>query len=171
MDEARFGLKVWHRRRWCPSGFRPSWRVRDKYKWLWLYVAVEPATGESFCLYMPNLKGESFEVFLHKLGEAYPEEETVLVLDGAPSHRSGKVDWPDGIEALQLPGYSPELNPAERLFKELREALANRIFETLGAIDEALTEALRPYWQQPGRLARLTGYGWWVDPITDTVTS
>lgn len=170
MDEARFGLKVWHRRRWCPKGHRPPWLVEDRYEWLWLYAAVEPATGESFSLYMPNLTGESFEVFLRKFCEAYPEEETVLVLDGAPSHRSGKVDWPDGIESLQLPGYSPELNPAERWFKELREALANRVFETLGAIDEALTEALRPYWQQPEKLARLTGYSWWIDPVTDTTT-
>lgn len=171
MDEARFGLKVWHRRRWCPSGSRPPWRAGGKYKWLWLYVAVEPATGESFCLYMPNMKGECFEVFLCKLREAYPEDDIVLVMDGAPSHRSGKVDWPKGVEPMPLPAYSPELNPAERWFKELREPLANRIFETVEAIGEALTEALRPYWQRPEKLARLTGYEWWMQGIIDTTTS
>lgn len=50
MDEARFGLKVWHRRYWRPKGHRPPWQVEDRYKWLWLYAAVEPARKESFCL-------------------------------------------------------------------------------------------------------------------------
>jgi hypothetical protein len=64
MDEARFGLKVSRHRRWCPRGKRPPWIAGGKYKWLWLYAAVEPATGESFCLYMPNMKGVCLEVFL-----------------------------------------------------------------------------------------------------------
>jgi hypothetical protein len=83
MDEARFGLKVWHRRRWCPRGFRPPWIHQDKYEWLWLYVAVEPATGESFCLYLPRLDGECFEIFLRELNRAYPSE-AIVVLEGAP---------------------------------------------------------------------------------------
>lgn len=118
MDEARFGLKTWHRRRWCPKGFRPPWVVEDRYEWLWLYAAVEPATGESFYLYLPRLDGDCFEVFLEELRKAYRGEQIVLVLDGAPGHRSGQVSWPDGIEALPLPPYSPELNPVERLFEE-----------------------------------------------------
>jgi len=43
LDEARFGLKSWHRRRWCPCGHRPPWVVQDRYEWFWLYAAVEPA--------------------------------------------------------------------------------------------------------------------------------
>lgn len=55
LDEARFGLKSWHRRRWCPCGHRPPWVVQDRYEWFWLYAAVEPATGQSCCLYLPYL--------------------------------------------------------------------------------------------------------------------
>jgi len=86
MDEARFGLKVSRWRCWCPRGHRPPWQVEDRYEWLWLYAAVEPATGESFCLYMPTLDGLHFEVFLQKLREAYPEEEIVLVLPAFRTH-------------------------------------------------------------------------------------
>jgi hypothetical protein len=102
MDEARFGLKAWHHRRWCPSGERPPWPAGGTYKWLWLYAALEPATGESFCLYRPNMKGVCLEVFLRKLRKAYPADAINLVLDGAPSHRSGSVNWPEGIN----PDYS-----------------------------------------------------------------
>lgn len=171
MDEARIGLKTFFRRRWCPSGFRPPWTVQDKYEWLWLYAAVEPATGESFCLYLPRLDGDCFEVFLHELGRAYPDDEIVLVLDGAPGHRSGKVEWPDGIEALRLPPYSPELNPAERWFEELRCPLSNTVFETLGEIMEALTGALREWWEDAPALARLTGYSWWLAGLANMETS
>jgi hypothetical protein len=54
-DEARFGLINWHRRRYCPRGFRPPYIVKRSYKWTYLYVAVEPTTGESFCLYLPRM--------------------------------------------------------------------------------------------------------------------
>ena len=171
MDEARFGLKVWHRRCWCPRGHRPPWQVEDRYEWLWLYAAVEPATGASFCLYMPNLDGLHFEVFLQKLREAYPEEKIVLVLDGAGAHRNRSIRWPEGLVARWLPAYSPELNPAERWFRELREELANQVFETVEAIDRALTEALKPYWEDPPLLARLTGYHWWIAPLSSIPTS
>ncbi len=67
MDEARFGLIAWHKRRYCPRGVRPLWNVRRKYEWTWLYAAVEPATGEDFCLYLPRLDGDCFELFLQHL--------------------------------------------------------------------------------------------------------
>ena len=41
MDEARFGLKVTHRRLWCPFGSRPPWIHEHQYHWFWLYAAVE----------------------------------------------------------------------------------------------------------------------------------
>jgi transposase len=136
-----------------------------------LYVALEPTTGESFCLYLPRLDGECFEVFLKEFEKSYPDEEVVLVLDGAPGHRSGEVEWPSGIEGLRLPARSPELNPAERWFEELRARLSNRIFESEEEMMEALTEALRPYWEAPEVLARLVGYGWWLEGISNIRTS
>jgi hypothetical protein len=171
MDEARFGLKTWFRRRWCPFGFRPPWIFQDRYEWLWLYAAVEPTTGESFCLEMPSLNGNCFEVFLHELRKTYPDEEIVLVSDRAGSHTSGRVAWPEGIEPLLLPACSPELDPVERWFEELRGALSNEVFDTVGALSEALTQALQPYWEEPERLARLTGYDWWVEAIGSIQTS
>ncbi len=146
-------------------------KVEDQYKWLWLYAAVEPSTGESFCLYMPHLDGECFEIFLRELSRAYPGEDIALVMDGAGAHRRTDLFWPGGVEGVELPAYSPELNPAERWFRELRARLSNCVFSGLGAIEAALTEALRPFWQAPQKLARLTGYGWWIDSISETPTS
>jgi transposase len=72
------------------------------------------------------------------------------------------VNWPEEVEAMALPPYSPELNPVERYFQELRAKLSNKVFETIEEIMEALSEALAPYWDNPSMLASLTGYGWWL---------
>src|SRR6266702_3092727 len=73
LDEGRFGLISWLRRRWCPLGERPPWIVQDDYEWLWLYAAVEPTTGTGVFLLLPTVEGACLELFLqhlrHELGE------------------------------------------------------------------------------------------------------
>ena len=115
-DEARFGLINWHRRRYCPKGFRPPYIVRRSYEWTYLYAALEPTTGESFCLYLPGMDRGCLQGFLDRLSEAYPHNHLLVVLDGAPSHRSEEIVWPENVDFLRLPAYSPELDPVERWF-------------------------------------------------------
>ena len=170
MDEARFGLKVWFRRRWCPQGVRPAWLVDDRYEWFWLYAAIEPTTGASFFWYLPRLDGTCFALFLQEFRHAVSEARIALVCDNSGSHTSGQVTWPEGLIPLGLPAYSPELNPAERLFKELREELANQIFDNLDALELTLTHVLRRYWDNPELLVRLTAYPWWRQGVEHITT-
>jgi len=139
--------------------------VQDKYQWFWLYTAVEPATGDLFSLYLPSLDGVCLQVFLEHLKAAYPDDALLLVMDRASSHRSTRVTWPQDTQPLLLPSYSPQLNPAERCFQELRKALSNRLFRTQEALQDALTDALRPFWHDKPRLAQLTGYSWWLEAL------
>jgi transposase len=169
MDEARFGLKVRHRRRWCPRGARPPWVYDDRYEWFWLYAAVEPSSGESVCLFLPRADGACFGAFLGAFREAVPGGSVAMVLDHTGSHKSRAVAWPAGVAPLPLPAYSPELNPPERLFEALRAALANEAFEGLEDLERALTAALRRYWADPPALRRLTGYPWWLAAV-DNIT-
>ena len=164
-DEARFGLINWHRRRYCPKGFRPPYTVRRAYKWTYLYAAVEPTTGESFCMYLPGMDGGCLEVFLDGLSKTYSDHHLLVVLDGAPSHRSEQITHPENVSVLMLPAYSPELDPAERWFQEFRRSLSNRMFESVASLQEALTQTLGPYWEEPALLKRLTGYPWWVEAV------
>jgi len=168
-DEARFGLINWHKRRYCPPGFRPPWIVKRSYKWTYLYAAVEPTSGESFCLYLPGMDDGCLEVFLSELSKTYPDHHLLIVLDGAPSHRSGQIVHPENISFLRLPPRSPELDPAERWFQEFRRSLSNRTFESVALIQEALTKTLRLYWEIPSLLKRLTGYSWWVKAVEDAL--
>jgi len=165
LDEARFGLKVWHRRRWCPKGVRPPWLYEERYQWLWLYAAVEPLTGKSFFLFLPRLDGECFQLFLEELRAWYPGEGMVVVLDNSSSHRSGEVDWPAGLRGLPLPSYSPELNPAEGLFKAARAELSNEVFQDLEGLEQRLMGWVRRYQENPEQLQRLTAYPWWIGGV------
>jgi hypothetical protein len=157
-------------------GFRPPYIAKRSYKWTYLYAAVErtylyaavePTTGESFCLYLPGMDDGCLETFLDELSKTYPEHHLLLiVLDGAPSHRSEQITHPENVSLLMLPPYSPELDPAEkRWFQEFRRKLSNRAFENVALIQEALTQTLRPYWEDLALLKRLTGYSWWVEAV------
>jgi putative transposase len=160
-DEGRFGLRVGLRKRWCPCGVRPPWLVHDRYEWLWLYAAVEPATGRCFFLLLPRVTKEWFGCFLAAFAQEVGGERVGLVLDGSGSHRAD-IPWPDTLVPLPLPRYSPELNPAEQVFRVLRPKLANHIFATIEDLEAALTTHLQPYWAQPPLVQRLTGYPWWT---------
>ena len=167
MDEGRFGLKVWFQRRWCPYRVRPAWVVEDRYEWCWLYAAIEPATGQSFFLLMPGVDSACLQVFLDAFAQQLGEQRVGLVLDGSGAHRAQALVWPDGIVPLRLPPYSPELNPAELIFRQLRAQLSNRIFADLAELEAAITTALQAFWDQPATLQRLTGFDWWLDGIHD----
>lgn len=167
MDEARLGLISWHKRRYRHRGERPSWVVRRRYEWSWLYAAIEPASGEDFCLYLSALDGVCFEVFLQHLGERFCGEVIVLVLDNAPAHRWKDASIPENVVLLPLPPYSPELNPVERFFLEFRRELANTLFDSIDAIQQAATGFLERYWEDRGALSRLTGFSWWLDAVQE----
>jgi transposase len=103
--------------------------------------------------------------FLERLSEAYPENHLLVVLDGAPSHRSEEIVCPENVDFLRLPAYSPELDPVERWFQEFRRELSNKAFETVELLQEALGQVLRPSWEDPSRLQRLSGFSWWVEAV------
>jgi hypothetical protein len=57
------------------------------------------------------------------LARRFARQDILLVLDGAPNHRSGELAVPDNIRLLHLPPYSPELNPKENLWDEIRKKI------------------------------------------------
>jgi transposase len=171
LDEGRFGLITWLRRRWCPLGERPPWIVQDEYEWLWLYAAVEPTTGTGVFLLLPTMEGQCLELFLRHLRRELGKGPIGVVLDSSGSHRSAEVRWPQGMHPLYLPPYSPELNPAEQVFRDIRKHLSNTIFTTLDELQNALINELQQFWERPTVLLQLTGYPWWVEAIESNISS
>ena len=130
MDEARFGQQGTLTRVWARTGSRPTAVKQTRYEWLYLYAAVEPATGASVALEAPHVNTEAMSVFLRMLGaELGPKDHAVLIMDRAGWHKSKTLAVPGNITVLLLPPYSPELNPVENLWHYLRSHyLSNRAY-------------------------------------------
>ena len=64
------------------------------------------------------------------------------------------------MRLLPLPSYSPELNPIEGLWDQLKDYLCNKVFASLPALEDAMTDFLRPFWENPERVRDLIGNGW-----------
>lgn len=142
-DEARIGQQGTLTRIWARTGSRPSAVRQTEYEWVYLWAAVEPATGASVAMITPTVDTGLMRQFLSGLsGTLAPDEHAVLVLDQAGWHVARALEVPDNVTLLFLPPYSPELNPAERLWAWLRShRLANRVYadyqELLSATDRA----------------------------------
>ena len=120
-------------------------------------------------MYVPGMDDGCLELFLEELSKRYPDRHLLVVLDGTPSHRSERIVYPENITFLRLQPRSPELDPAERWFQEFRRSLSNRAFESVVLIQDALSQTLRPYWERPSLLKRLTGYSWWVQAVEEAL--
>lgn len=131
MDEARFGQQGTTTRVWARTGSRPTAVKQTRYEWVYLYAAVEPATGASVALQAPLVNTGTMNVFLRMLGEEIKAgEHGLLIMDQAGWHKSRALSVPPNITVLYLPPYSPELNPVERLWAYLRSHyLSNRTFD------------------------------------------
>jgi transposase len=87
----------------------------------------------------------------------------VLVLDRAGWHpKSGEeMELPEGLHLLPLPSYSPELQPAERLWPLVDEPVANRYFEELDPLEGVLVQRCRGLLQRPELVRSHTRFHWW----------
>ncbi len=163
-DEARLGLKPVMRRVWAPVGRRPTARFKRGYKWTYLYGFVRPESGEVFWMILPTVNTDLFSMALGEFAEgvgASKDKRILLVVDKAGWHTGSEVEVPEGIHLEFLPSGSPELMPAERLWPLTNEALANRVFEEIEEVEEALMQRCIELLDQTAAIRSLTNYHWW----------
>ena len=122
-DETRYGLLGSTRRRITQHGIKPIAKLNPCYESVYLYGAVEPLTGERFFFEFSHLTSECFQCFLEKFSEAFSESLNLLVLDNGRFHQAKSLKIPENVVLLFLPPYSPELNPIERFWQDLKAKL------------------------------------------------
>ena len=142
-DEARIGQQGTLTSVWAERGSRPQ-RVRQtEYEWVYVYAAVNAATGASSAMLAPTVNTDYMNAHLQFISkQVTPGSHGILVLDRAGWHVAKALKVPENLTLLHLPPYSPELNPAERLWAWLRSHhLANRVYadyqELLNETDRA----------------------------------
>jgi len=161
VDESRYGLHSIRRRCWSLRGIRVVVPHQQKFEWGYVYGALDCIGGKAEFLYTPTVNLDWSEAFLQQLSRNDPSSEHVVIWDQAGFHqRPGNSNLPKNIHLLLLPPYSPELNPVEKLWDIMKDQLCNRVFSTLDDIEEAITCALRPFWEDTRNVWNLLGTGW-----------
>lgn len=157
----RYGLISNYRRSWSPIGVRTIIDNQQAFSNRYLFSAVAPLSGESFHIIgLEENTSAMVALFFDELEKAYPAQHIVVVFDNAPSHRPKIVRERERLTCIYLPPYSPELNPAERFFGELRKATANRIFTTIDEQERVIEEQVKMLSSNEEGMKQLTGYEW-----------
>lgn len=160
-DEGRFGLLGDPRRCWAPKGIRPIVGARLVRQYTYAFSAVSPHDGVMDSLVLPFVSAETMSLFLALVSDRHPDEFIVMVMDQAGWHIAEALTVPPNMRIVLLPPYSPELNPAEHIWKALREEwFANTVFRDMRAVERALCGGLRALEFDPTRTQNLTGFEW-----------
>lgn len=162
-DESRVGLLPIVRRRITACGVQPLATVTYTFDNFYLYGAVEPTTGASFFLALPWLNTSAFQLWIEHFAEAFPQSFNILVLDNGAFHKAKALQWPPNVAPVFLPPYSPELNPIERLWRDLKDKLADCVARTLDELAALTGDLLQSYSQTA--LQSLTGYAYFVEAV------
>ena len=160
-DEARFGRISNPRRCWAPPGVRPEVSAQVVREYEYAFAAVSPHDGTLDTLVLPSVHAEAMSVFLAEVSQRHPGEFMLMVLDGAGWHKAKRLQVPANMRLVFLPPWSPQLNPVEHLWDEIREKwFANRVFSSMNAVEEQLLTALKILEEDSLRVASLTGFEW-----------
>jgi len=161
-DEMRLGLVSTVRRVWAPRGVKVRQVVQMRREWQYLNLAVDVRAGRLWWCWTDTMKGAELAGGVG--GWRQETDLEAVVWDGAPGHRGAEVAAV-GFPLVIQPAYAPELNPAERVFEELRRAVEGRTYPTLAAKVAATTAELDKLEADPERVRRLVGWSWLLEAL------
>lgn len=113
------------------KGVKPICTYQNIFKSTYIFGAFSPYDGDSLVIELPNCNGENFQIFLDEMSENRPGEFKVIILDNGAFHKAKALKIPKNIVLLFLPPYSPELNPAELVWLNMKRKMTNKIYKTM----------------------------------------
>jgi transposase len=163
-DEGRFGRISTLRRCWAPRGMRPSVPGQIVREYTYAYVAASPHDGAMDSLILPEVSQEATSIFLQEVSDRHPDEFILMVMDGAGWHRAKALKVPDNMALIFLPPYSPELNPVEHIWDNIREdSFRNEVFNSIEGVENQLARSLAALERDSARVASMTGFPWLIN--------
>jgi putative transposase len=158
-DEAGFGRINKPKYCWCKKGVRPSVPCHHIREYRYVFGAVDPVSGDDCYLVMPRCNTVCMNVFLSELSKTFPKDRIILACDGAGWHNSGSLRIPVNIRIVHVPPYTPEMNPIEQVWKEIRKrGFRNEIFNSLEKVVDRLCDIIRSL--TPSDIKSITGRNW-----------
>jgi Transposase and inactivated derivatives len=165
-DEARFGRISDPRACWSPVGYRPTINAQMVREYVYIFGAVSPLDGAHDSLVLPRADTGTMSIFLDEVSRRHQNEHILMFVDQAGWHTSKGLKVPSNMELAYLPPYSPELNPEEQIWDELREKFfANKIFKSLNAVMDNAVKALQSLEALPDKIKSISHRDWILNPI------
>jgi putative transposase len=159
MDEAAFGRISDPARCWAPAGIRPEVPSQTVREYIQLYGAVDPKNGDDFYLIMPKCNTEYTNIYLEGLSKQFADDYILLCTDNASRHTSKSMLIPDNIRLFYLPARTPEMNPAEQIWKEIRKiGFKNKLFNSITEVVAKLSDVIKSL--SSDTVKSITGRDW-----------
>ena len=152
----RVGLIGQVRRVWAPRGVKIEQAVEYTYQWAYLNLAVNGLEGRISWRWTENMQAASIALVVRSWAA---EGIKIIVWDRARGHR-GRAYEGVPVRRIEQPPYSPQLNPAERIFEYLRERIEGRVYGSLAAKCKAVEAELQVLAADPERVKSLAGWDW-----------
>jgi len=159
-DEARFGRINSPHKCWV-QGKRPVVYCQIEREYTYAYVAACPIDGTMDSLVLPVVSSAAMSMFLEEVSVRHIDKTIIMFMDQAGWHKAKDLNIPKNIRLVSLPAYSPELNPVEHIWDELREKwFHNFTFDSISGVEDRLVEGLRDLEENLALVQSLTGFQW-----------
>ena len=134
-------------RMWALKGTRPRAIRQQQFEYAYIYGVVYPSKDEGVAFVLPVANSEAMSLYLEEISiKTEFGRVAVAIMGQAGWHTSSKLKQFDNVVLIMLPPYSPELNPVEQVWKQLREeSLANRCFKNYEDIVQSCAKAWRKF--------------------------
>jgi len=157
------GLQTIRRRKITAKGVKPQGTVQHDYANCWVYGSIAPTSGEHFFLLLPTLSAEAMQLFVDEFAKAHPTTFNVLLMDNSGAHTAKRLKLPLNVGIVFQPPANPELNPAERVWQDLKDQLAWSRCTDLDALEHEIVERVNAY--DADTLSSLTSYPYLAQAI------
>jgi len=165
-DEARFGRISDVRKCWCPKPYRPLCQAMMTHEYTYAYAAVSVVDGQMDTLILPSVNSVCMQIFLDEVATRHPENRIIMVLDGAGWHKANSLKIPGNMRLINLTPYSPELNPVEHIWDELREKyFHNKVFDSIDALEKNLEYSLLSMELDHQRVRSIVAWPWIINAL------
>lgn len=125
------------------KGVKPVCPYQHKFENTYLFGAFSTINGNSFLLELPFCNTDTFQIFLNEFSKENPMELKIIVLDNGAFHKSKSLIIPENIVLVFLPPYSPELNPAEKVWWLLKREFVCQTFPNMIELKKHIDKSLK----------------------------
>jgi transposase len=147
---------------WAPRGQQPLVKTCGRRKAYKVFGLIEYFSGRFFShAQTERFTAETYCAFLEMV-LSQTSGPLIVIQDGAKYHTAARTKefaaaHADRLTLVQLPGYSPDYNPIEHLWKETKGQSHNRYFPTFASLTTTIDGALAHFGQHPAAVKRVMG--------------